>query len=157
MNIYPMTPEGHNQLKQELDRLIKQERPKIINDIAFAREKGDLKENAEYHAAKDAQGLLEAKIRLIEQKLASAQVIDTSKMENDGRVIFGVEVTITNLESERQIKYRIVGEDQADLSKNMISSSSPIAQGLLGKYEGETTTIVTPEGANEFSIDEVIY
>lgn len=157
MKTYPMTPEGHKSLKQELEKLIKVERPRIISAIASARDLGDLKENAEYHAAKDEQGHIEAKIRLIEQKLSASQIIDTSKIENDGRVIFGAKVLITNLSNQKQMTYRIVGEDQADITQNMISSTSPIAQGLLGKYEGENTMIRTPEGITEFSIDEVIY
>lgn len=152
-----MTPKGHKDLKRTLEKLTKEDRPRVIEAIASARELGDLKENAEYHAAKDEQGHLEAKIRLIEQKLSTAQIIDTSKLENDGRVIFGTTVVITKIENEQQFKYRIVGEDEADISQNMISSSSPLAQGLIGKYEGDIAVVTTPEGATEFSIDEVIY
>lgn len=152
-----MTPDGHKHLTQELEKLTKVERPRIIEAIASARELGDLKENAEYHAAKDEQGHLEAKIRLIEQKLSQAQIIDTSNMENDGRVIFGTKITITNINSNKTANYQIVGEDEADLSIGKISSSSPIARGLMGKFEGDVVAISTPEGINEFSIDEVIY
>ena len=152
-----MTPDGHKHLTQELEKLTKVERPRIIEAIASARELGDLKENAEYHAAKDEQGHLEAKIRLIEQKLSQAQIIDTSNMENDGRVIFGTKITITNINSNKTSNYQIVGEDEADLSIGKISSSSPIARGLMGKFEGDVVAISTPECINEFSIDEVIY
>lgn len=157
MKVYPMTPNGHKDLTTELERLIKIERPRIISAIASARELGDLKENAEYHAAKDEQGHLEAKIRLLEQKLSFAQVIDTKNIENDGRVIFGTTVVIQNLATDATSKYQIVGEDEADLANNKLSSSSPIAQGLIGKYEGDVATIVTPDGPIEYSIDEVIY
>lgn len=157
MKSYPMTPNGHKNLTDTLENMKKVERPRIIAAIASARELGDLKENAEYHAAKDEQGHLEAKIRLIEQKLSLAQIIDTSKMENDGRVIFGVQVLITNLNNDTEAKYHIVGEDEADLKIGKISSNSPIAQGLMGKFEGDVVTIMTPDGATEFSIDEVIY
>lgn len=157
MQSYPMTPNGHKQIVDQLEKMIKIDRPKIIEAIASARELGDLKENAEYHAAKDAQGLLEAKIRLLEHKISLAQIIDTSKMENDGRVIFGSTIIIQNTENGKDLKYQIVGEDEANISESKISSKSPIAQGLMGKYEGDTVTIMTPEGANEFSIEEVIY
>ena len=157
MKTYPMTPAGHKSLSDEHERLTKIERPRIIEAIATAREFGDLKENAEYHAAKDEQGQIEARIRLIEQKLSQCQIIDTSKLENDGRVIFGTKVTITNMENDKTSEYHIVGEDEADLSLGKISSSSPIAQGLMGKFEGDVAVIATPDGSCEFSIDEVIY
>ncbi|QYJ87129.1 transcription elongation factor GreA [Shewanella mesophila] len=157
MNKVPMTVVGAEQLRKELDFLKFDKRPKIAEAIGIARELGDLKENAEYHAAREEQGLCEARIRDIEGKLSNVQIIDVTKMENTGRVIFGTTVTILNLDTEEESKYRIVGEDEANIRENLISVSSPIARGLVGKSEGDEVTISTPGGVTDFEITAVEY
>lgn len=157
MQRYPMTPQGHLALEEELKQLKTVERPRITQAIAEAREHGDLKENAEYHAAREQQGLTEARIRDIEAKLGGAQVIDVTTLPKDGRVVFGVTVVIENLDTEEKQRYTIVGEDEADFKVNKISINSPIARGLIGKSEGDDTKIQTPKGEVEYEILEVIY
>ncbi|QYK00504.1 transcription elongation factor GreA [Shewanella psychrotolerans] len=157
MNKVPMTVVGAEQLRKELDFLKFDKRPKIAEAIGIARELGDLKENAEYHAAREEQGLCEARIRDIEGKLSNVQIIDVTKMENTGRVIFGTTVTILNLDTEEESTYRIVGEDEANIRENLISVSSPIARGLVGKSEGDEVTISTPGGVTDFEITAVEY
>jgi transcription elongation factor GreA len=156
MENVPMTLRGAEMLRVELDRLLKL-RPKISQAIAEARELGDLKENAEYHAAREEQGICEAQIRDIEYKLSVAQIIDVTKMENTGKIIFGSTVTLINVDTEEESRYQIVGEDEADIKKGRISISSPIARGLIGKLEGDEVTIVTPGGEKVFEIDKVEY
>ena len=151
-----MTVSGEQKLRTELDRLVKL-RPEISKAIAEARELGDLKENAEYHAAREEQGLCEAQIRDIEAKLANGQVIDVTKMENTGKVIFGATVTLIDVDTDEEMTYTIVGDDEADIKNNQISVNSPIARGLIGKMEGDEVTIQTPGGAKEFEIDQVEY
>lgn len=151
-----MTVSGELKLRTELDRLVKL-RPEISKAIAEARELGDLKENAEYHAAREEQGLCEAQVRDIEAKLANCQVIDVTKMENTGKVIFGATVTLIDVDSEEEMTYMIVGDDEANIKNNQISVNSPIARGLIGKMEGDEVTIQTPGGAKEFEIDHVEY
>ncbi|AVH50485.1 MULTISPECIES: transcription elongation factor GreA [Acinetobacter] len=157
MQRYPMTPEGKHALEQELQQLKSVERPRITAAIAEAREHGDLKENAEYHAAREQQGFCEGRIQDIEGKLGACQVIDVKELEQNGRVVFGVTVTIENLDTEEQKTYKIVGDDEADFKINKISVNSPIARGLLGKNEGDEAKIVTPQGEVEYEIVNVEY
>ncbi|WP_180169163.1 transcription elongation factor GreA [Acinetobacter sp. YH12021] len=157
MQRYPMTPEGKHALEQELQQLKSVERPRITAAIAEAREHGDLKENAEYHAAREQQGFCEGRIQDIEGKLSACQVIDVKELEQNGRVVFGVTVTIENLDTEEQKTYKIVGDDEADFKINKISVNSPIARGLLGKNEGDEAKIVTPQGEVEYEIVNVEY
>jgi transcription elongation factor GreA len=157
MSKVPMTVVGADQLRKELDNLKFDRRPKITEAIASARELGDLKENAEYHAAREDQGICEARIRDIEGKLSNVQIIDVTKIENTGRVIFGTTVTIMNLDTDAEVKYRIVGDDEANIKLNLISVNSPIARGLIGKNEGDEVTITTPGGLSEYEIISVQY
>ncbi|WP_180061906.1 transcription elongation factor GreA [Acinetobacter sp. YH12120] len=157
MQRYPMTPEGKHALEQELQQLKSVERPRITAAIAEAREHGDLKENAEYHAAREQQGFCEGRIQDIEGKLGACQVIDVKELEQNGRVVFGVTVTIENLDTEEQKTYKIVGDDEADFKINKISVNSPIARGLLGKNAGDEAKIVTPQGEVEYEIVNVEY
>ena len=143
MEKVPMTLRGELKLRDELDRLLKL-RPKISEAIAEARELGDLKENAEYHAAREGQGICEAQIRDIEYKASVAQVIDVTKMDNTGKVIFGATVTLIDCDTEDEKTYQIVGDDEADIKSGLISVSSPIARGLIGKMEGDEVVISTP-------------
>ena len=153
----PITKEGETLLREELKKLKSEDRPKIINAIATAREFGDLKENAEYHAAKEQQSLTEARIRDIENKLSTSQIIDINSIEPSDKVIFGTTVTVFNSEIEKSIKYKIVGEDEADASKGKISFASPLAKQLIGKYEGDITKVETPNGSTEYEIEKVEY
>ena len=157
MNQTPMTILGAEKLREELEYLKSELRPRIIEAIAEAREHGDLKENAEYHAAREQQGFCEGRIQDIEGKLGACQVIDVKELEQNGRVVFGVTVTIENLETEEQKTYKIVGDDEADFKINKISVNSPIARGLLGKNEGDEAKIVTPQGEVEYEIVNVEY
>jgi len=157
MNKTPMTVAGAQALEEELSQLKKVDRPRIITAIAEAREHGDLKENAEYHAAREQQGFCEGRIQEIEAKLSDAQIIDISKIPASDKVIFGVTVTIINVNTDEEKVYRIVGQDESDPNKNLISFSSPIAKGLIGKHEGDVVTIQTPGGAIEYEIDQVQY
>lgn len=157
MQRYPMTPQGHAALEAELKHLKTVERPRITTAIAEAREHGDLKENAEYHAAREQQGLSEARIRDIEAKLGGAQVIDPATLPRDGRVVFGVTVVIENVDTGEEKRYKIVGEDEADVKIGKISVGSPIAKGLIGKSEGDEAKIQTPSGIAEYEIVEVLY
>ena len=157
MQRYPMTPQGHAALEEELKQLKTVDRPRITAAIAEAREHGDLKENAEYHAAREQQGFCEARIRDIEAKLGGAEVIDPLKLPQEGRVVFGVTVVIENLDTEEQKRYKIVGDDEADFKANKISINSPIARGLIGKSEGDEAKIQNPSGEVEYEIVEVLY
>jgi transcription elongation factor GreA len=157
MVLYPMTAEGAQMLRDELQELKTVRRPKIVADIAVAREHGDLKENAEYHAAREQQSFCEGRIQDIEGKLSNIQIIDVSKMTNNGKVIFGTTVTILNLDTDQEITYRIVGEDEADIKQNLISVGSPIARGLIGKEVDDVAKIQTPAGLVEFEISAVEY
>jgi transcription elongation factor GreA len=150
-----MTVEGAQALEAELERLKKVDRPTIIKAIAEAREHGDLKENAEYHAAREQQGFCEGRIQEIEAKLSDAQIIDIKKIPATEKVIFGVTVTIINVDTDEEKTYRIVGEDEANPAENRISYSSPIARGLIGKMVGDVVNIQTPAGTVEFEIDAV--
>jgi len=155
MNKVPMTVAGEAALRQELEHLKKVERPRISQAIAEAREHGDLKENAEYHAAREQQSFAEGRIMEIESKLAEAQVIDVTRMAKTGKVIFGVTVDLVNLETDESVRYQIVGEDEADIRNNKISVTSPIARALIGKEEGEVVVVKAPGGDIEYEIDEV--
>lgn len=157
MERYPMTPQGQKALEEEVHQLKTVDRPRIVAAIAEAREHGDLKENAEYHAAREQQGFCEGRIKEIEAKLSSAQVIDVEKLPQNGRVVFGVTVTIENLDTEEEKTYQIVGDDEADFKINKISSNSPIARGLMGKNEGDDVTIKTPKGEVDYEIVKVEY
>ncbi|WP_416886502.1 transcription elongation factor GreA [Marinospirillum sp.] len=153
----PMTVQGEQRLRQELEQLKTIERPKVIEAIAEAREHGDLKENAEYHAAREQQGFIEGRIQEIEAKLSVAQVIDVNSLPNNGKVVFGVTVELLNLDTDEEVTYTIVGEDEADLKVNKISFTSPIARGLIGKEEGDVANIKTPKGEVEYEITAVHY
>ena len=157
MNKVPMTLVGAEQLRKELDILKFDRRPKITEAIAAARELGDLKENAEYHAAREEQGICEARIRDIEGKLSNAQIIDVTKMPNNGRIIFGSTVTILNLDTDAEVTYRIVGDDEANIKENLISVNSPLARGLIGKNLGDEVNIQTPGGLAEYEVVAVEY
>ena len=151
----PMTVEGAERLREELTHLKKVVRPTIVKAIAEAREHGDLRENAEYHAAKDQQGLTEARIRLIEARLGDAQIIDIGKIPATGNVVFGATVTLVDLETDGEVRYKIVGEDEADLKENKISIMSPLARAMIGKAEGDTLVVETPQGQREYEVDTV--
>lgn len=155
MSKIPMTKAGEASLREELQRLKQVERPRIVAAIAEAREHGDLKENAEYHAAREQQGFCEGRIKDIEAKLSHAQVIDVTQIENTGKVIFGVSVTLINIETHQVMTYQIVGEDEADVKNGKISVTSPIARGLIGKEEGDEVVVTTPGGVVEYEIDTV--
>ena len=157
MNQYPMTLKGAEMLRAELNELKTVRRPAIIEAIAEAREHGDLKENAEYHAAREQQSFCEGRIQDIEGKLSNAQIIDVTKMTNNGKVIFGATVTILNPDTDEETTYRIVGDDEADIKSNLISVNSPIARGLIGKEIDDVVNIQTPSGAVEYEISEVEY
>lgn len=155
MNTYPMTAVGEAALREELERLKKVERPRIVQAIAEAREHGDLKENAEYHAAREEQSFTEGRIMEIEGKLGNAQVIDVTAIPKTGKVIFGTTVDLVNVENDETVTYRIVGEDEADVNQNLISVGSPIARALIGKEEGDVVVVKAPGGDIEFEIDQV--
>ena len=157
MNQYPMTAKGAEMLRDELNELKTVRRPQIIASIAEAREHGDLKENAEYHAAREQQSFCEGRILDIEGKVSNAQIIDVTKLPNNGKVIFGTTVTVINTETEQEITYKIVGDDEANIKHNLISVGSPIARGLISKELDDVVSIQTPAGIVEFEIIEVQY
>jgi transcription elongation factor GreA len=157
MSKVPITVRGAAKLREELDRLKKVERPRIINAIAEARAHGDLKENAEYHAAREQQGFIEGRIKDIESKLSHAQVIDVTKLHADGKVVFGATVDVLETENDQEHSFQIVGEDEADLKQGLISISSPIARGLIGKREGDIAQVQAPGGTREFEVLAVRY
>ena len=153
----PMTKEGESLLRDELKRLKKEERPRIIDAIATAREFGDLKENAEYHAAKEQQGLAEARIKDIETKLSNSQVIDILQIDPSEKVIFGTTVTVINSDSGQSAQYKIVGEDEADTKLGKISYAAPLARQMIGKLEGDIIKVEIPSGSTEYEIEKVEY
>lgn len=157
MNKFPMTVSGEAALRAELERLKKVERPRITKAIAEAREHGDLKENAEYHAAREQQSFNEGRIMEIEGKLGNAQVIDVTAMPKTGKVVFGTTIDLLNLETDETVTYRIVGEDEADVKSNLVSVTSPIARALIGKEEGDVVVVKAPGGDIEYEIDKVHY
>jgi transcription elongation factor GreA len=151
----PMTPAGALKLREELTRL-KEERPKISRDIGIARDHGDLSENAEYHAAKERQGLVEARIKDIEDKLSRAEIIDPTKLSGD-RVRFGATVTLTNLDTDDEAKYQIVGADEADINNGTISVSAPLARALIGKSTGDEVVVNLPGGTRRYEIADIVF
>jgi transcription elongation factor GreA len=153
----PMTVRGAEMLREELKNLKSVERPRIIQAIAEARGHGDLKENAEYHAAKEQQGFVEGRIKEIEAKLSNTQIIDVTAIDAKGKVVFGSTVLLLDLQNESQISYRIVGEDEADIKTGLISYTSPIARALIGKNEGDEVTFSAPGGEKQYEIVEVRY
>ena len=157
MNKVPLTVRGAETLRNELNELKTVKRPAVIAAIAEARAHGDLKENAEYHAAREQQGFIEGRIKEIDAKLSHAQIIDVTSVNAEGRVIFGATIDVTDLESDEELTYQIVGEDEADIQQGLISVNSPIARGLIGKEEGDVAEINTPGGHREFEILEVRY
>lgn len=152
MTKYPMTVQGADALREELNYLKTVRRPEIVKAIADAREHGDLKENAEYHAAREEQGFCEGRIQEVEGKLGNAQIIDITKLPNTGKVIFGVTVTLLNIDTDQEVTYQIVGDDEADIKNNRISVGSPIARGLIGKTVDSEVEIKTPGGVVEYEI-----
>ena len=157
MNKSPMTVEGAKQLREELEQLKKVERPRISKAIAEAREHGDLRENAEYHAAREQQSFTEGRIADIESKFANAAVIDVTKLDVDGRVVFGTTCELVNVEDDTTALYRIVGEDEADIKLGKVSINSPIARALIGKQEGDIVEVNAPGGVIEYEILAVKY
>ena len=153
----PITISGLEKLKKELEDLKNIQRPKIVSAIAEARSHGDLKENAEYHAAKEQQSHLEGRVLEINDTIARANVIDVTKIENEGKVIFGSTVFLKNLESSQELNYKIVGKDEADMKNNLIYFKSPVGKGLIGKNVGELVTINTPSGEKNYEILKVEY
>lgn len=157
MNKTPMTVHGAEKLRQELNELKTVARPRVIQSIAEAREHGDLKENAEYHAAREQQGFIEGRIQDIEAKLSNAQIIDVATLNAGGKVVFGATVDVLDLESDDEHTYKIVGEDEADIRSGLISVSSPIARALIGKSEGDEVEFEVPGGQREFEVLDVRY
>ncbi|KTD50212.1 transcription elongation factor GreA [Legionella quinlivanii] len=157
MHKHPMTIAGAEALKKELSHLKSVVRPQIIEAIATARALGDLKENAEYHAAREQQSFTEGRIKELEAKISHAQIVDISKLENNGKVVFGATVTICHTETGNELSYQIVGEDEADIKSNKISYSSPIGRALIGKQIDDTVVVETPGGRVEYDIIEVDY
>lgn len=157
MKQIPMTVRGAQQLREELEFLKNVRRPEIIKSIAEAHEHGDLKENAEYHAAREQQGFCEGRIQEIEGKLGNAQIIDVTTMANTGKIIFGATVTLINNDTDEEVTYRIVGDDEANIKEGLISVNSPIARGLVGKEIDDTVNIKTPGGNVELDVIDVQY
>lgn len=152
-----MTVLGAAMLREELQRLKTIDRPRVIDAIAEARLHGDLKENAEYHAAREQQSFIEGRILEIEAKLSTSQIIDVTQIANTGKVIFGTTVTLINNKTEELVKYKIVGEDEADIKQLKISVSSPVARAMIGKHVDDTIAVSTPEGVIEYDIVEVVH
>lgn len=157
MATIPLTVRGAEKLKSELQHLKSVERPAVITAIAEARAQGDLSENAEYDAAKEKQGFIEGRIKEVEGKLSNAQVIDPVSLNAEGRVVFGATVKLEDLGSGTTVVYQIVGEDEADIKKGLVSISSPIARALIGKYEGDVALVQAPGGNHEYEVLEVQY
>jgi transcription elongation factor GreA len=157
MSKVPLTAHGAEELKKELKELKQVRRPNVIQAIAEARAHGDLKENAEYHAAREEQGFIEARIGDIEGKLSNAQIIDVTKLDATGKVVFGTTVELVDEESGKDVVYKIVGEDEADIKQGRISVGSPVARALIGKMEGDIAVVRTPGGEKEYEIVAVKY
>lgn len=157
MTKVPMTVRGAEMLREELKKLKSDDRPKVIQAIAEARAHGDLKENAEYHAAKDQQGFIEGRIKEIEGKLSNAQIIDVTAIDAKGRIVFGATVDLLDVQSDQQSTYRIVGEDEADINQGLVSFSSPIARAMMGKNEGDEVSFSAPGGEKQFEVIKVRY
>ena len=157
MDKEPITVTGLKNLKSELEDLKNIQRPKIVEAIAEARSHGDLKENAEYHAAKEQQALIESRVIAINDLIARANVIDVTRIDNEGKVIFGSTVKVQDLESNKETSYKLVGQDEADISKNLIFYRSPIGKALIGKNKGDMVSVNTPSGEKNFEIQDVQY
>jgi len=157
MQKHPMTKEGADALQTELNKLKKEDRPRITESIADAREHGDLKENAEYHAAREQQGLVEARITQIEGQLSHAQIIDVTKLNPGGKIVFGATVTVLNVDTDEEVTYKIVGNEESDIKANKISVNSPIARALIGKEEGDEVIVKAPSGNIDYEIVEIQY
>lgn len=157
MNRAPMTVRGAERLREELQHLKTVRRPNVIKAIAEARAHGDLRENAEYHAAREEQGFIEGRIAEIEAKLGNAQIIDVTQVNAGGRVVFGATVELLNVETQEELRYQIVGEDEADIKEGLISITSPLARALIGKIEGDVVSVQTPSGRREYEIVQVLY
>lgn len=157
MNRAPLTKQGAERLREELKHLKSVVRPRIINAIAEARAHGDLKENAEYHAAREEQGFTEGRIKELEHSLSTAQVIDVAKLNAAPRIVFGATVELEDIEGGKSVRYQIVGDLEADIKENRISVSSPIARALIGKEEGDLVEFAAPSGAREFEVLSVDY
>jgi transcription elongation factor GreA len=157
MDKEPITVNGLKKLKLELEDLKNVQRPKVVEAIAEARSHGDLKENAEYHAAKEQQGLIEGRVLAINDLIARANVIDVTKIENNGKVIFGSTTKLKDLETDKEISYKLVGQDEANIKENLIFFKSPIGKALIGKDKSEIVTVNTPSGEKNFEILDVEY
>ena len=157
MNKVPVTVRGHEMLQDELKQLKSVDRPQVIQAIAEAREHGDLKENAEYHAAKEQQGFIEGRIKELEGKLSNLQVIDVTTVNATGKVVFGATVDLLDVDTDTEITYRIVGEDEADIKTGLISFTSPIARALIGRIEGDEVVFEAPGGQKNYAVIEVRY
>ena len=157
MSKVPMTVRGAELLREELRKLKSEDRPRVIQAIAEARAHGDLKENAEYHAAKEQQGFIEGRIKEINGKLSHTQIIDVTTIDARGKVVFGATVKLLDVQIDKEITYRIVGEDEADIRAGLISFTSPIARALIGKNEGDEVTFAAPAGDKHYEIIEVRY
>ncbi|CAL4324248.1 transcription elongation factor GreA [Buchnera aphidicola] len=157
INLIPMTVRGAEKLREELEKLKNVKRPRIILAITEARKHGDLKENAEYHSAREEQSFCEGRIQEIESKLSNAQIIDITKISNDGRVVFGSTVTVLNIETNEIFTYQIVGDDEANFKKNLISINSPMSRGLIGKTVNTVVIICTPSGDVQYKILRIDY
>lgn len=157
INKVPMTMQGADKLREELSHLKSVMRPQVIEAISEARKHGDLRENAEYHAAKEQQGFIEGRIREVEAKLSMSQVIDITKIDNNGKVIFGATVKLLSVQGAKEVIYQIVGDDEADLKTGKISVNSPIARALIGKFEGDVAIVKAPGGDVEYEISTVDY
>lgn len=156
-NKVPLTAHGAENLRTELADLKSVQRPRVIQAIADAREHGDLKENAEYHAAREQQSFIEGRIKDIEGKLSHAQIIDVTEMNTDGKIIFGTTVELTDLDTDESVTYRIVGDDEADIKEGLISFSSPLARAIIGKREGDDVSFDAPGGVREYEVVKVSY
>ncbi len=157
MSIHPMTVEGAAALQEELQRLKTSDRPQVIEAIATARAHGDLKENAEYHAAREQQSFIEGRIQELEGKLSNSRIVDITKLPNEGKVVFGTTVRLCHVQTNAEVTYRIVGEDEANIKLNKISYSSPIGRALIGKHIDDTVVANTPGGMEEYEIIAVDY
>lgn len=153
----PMTPQGYEKLREELKRLKTIERAKNIKDIEEARAHGDLSENAEYHAAKEKQGILNGRMVDLEHKISHAEVIDPKQIRDKSKIVFGATITVLDLHSEEKIRYQIVGDEESDIKQNRIAISSPIARGFIGKLAGEEVRVQTPKGVREFEVVSIEY
>ena len=157
MNRMPITAEGAERLRRQLDELKSVERPAVIQALAEARAHGDLSENAEYHAARERQGFIEGRIATIEEALAVAEIIDVTKIDADGKIVFGATIELFNLDTEQEVRYQIVGEMEADIDKGLLSVTAPIARAMIGKEEGDVIQVNAPGGIVEYEVLSVAY